>query len=163
MTTLIAPLTPEQSVRSPYDYIADSFFHGSEAVSTSGRAAQERRRLRPDRTSTSQQAYRYWQAIHLVFDEVDDSLLDTLRFRPQIGDDVLSMAFFLDRFFPISATLAIRASDDETSLARQWLVIVRTSMPPEQAFERLNRFDDFWEARPFGQKADSVVATVELT
>lgn len=156
------PAERERTNRSPFDYVLDDATNGSTAVSTPGKLARARRQAWKGRASTSYQGYRMWQGMHVAFDEVADELLDTLRVRPQVGEQILRMGLLLYRFFAPTVSLAVRPSDEASDPSRQWLVVVRVKMDPEMAFLRLNQFDEFLAASSIVSSFDDVIATVEL-
>lgn len=50
----------------------------------------------------------------------------------------------IPRYFEPNDLPELQVVQDRESLARQLYLIVRTSLPPETAFDRLDRFDEAW-------------------
>ena len=162
MTAVFALPGVEQATPSPFDYVVDTVRWENEAVSPSGRIVQERRRARRDRASAAQYAYRLWNIINDLVDDVDERLLATLMVRPDIGIAVIHAGHLLMAVIPNVHSFSVRPLEEEDELEDLWFIVAKVPLPPEDAFERLNKFDRYWQAYAERQELDHVIATVEF-
>lgn len=162
MVTTVFSLPGARTEPGLFDGVMDSFELESEAVSLPGRLAHERRHVRGDRQSASQQAYALRQAIHNVVDSVDEELLDTLRVHPETGRHILQLVSVMESFFMEAIALSVRPAENEDDSDPVWMVVVRVSSTPTEALARLREFDAHWQTISAGQGINDVIATVEF-
>ncbi len=162
MVTTVFLLPGTRTKPGRFDYVVNPYNPESEAVSSPGRMAHERRYVRGDRQSTSQQAYALRQAIHNIVDTVDEKLLDTLRVHPETGRHILQLASMVESFFTEAIAISVRPAESEEDSDPVWMVVARVSLTPAVALARLREFDALWQTASAGQGINDVIATVEF-